>query len=65
VGLEQPGGLQLCLGDEELEKRRRMMEQMRLEAGNFGFEYRMLDRKQVADILPGVGPSVAGASWTP
>ena len=65
VGLEQPGGLQLCLGDEELEKRRRMMEQMRLEAGNFGFEYRMMDRKEVADILPGVGPSVAGASWTP
>jgi len=65
VGLEQPGGLQLCLGDEELEKRRLMMEQMRRESGNFGFEYRMLDRKEVADILPGVGPSVAGASWTP
>src|ERR1051326_4133744 len=29
VGLEQPGGLQLCLGDEELEKRRLMMEQER------------------------------------
>src|SRR5438477_630040 len=25
VGLEQPGGLQLCLGEEELEKRRAMM----------------------------------------
>jgi glycine/D-amino acid oxidase-like deaminating enzyme len=65
VGLEQPGGLQLCLGEEELEKRRLMMEQMRREAGNFGFEYRMLDREEVADIFPGVGPSVAGASWTP
>jgi glycine/D-amino acid oxidase-like deaminating enzyme len=65
VGLEQPGGLQLCLGDEELEKRRAMMEQMRREAGNFGFEYRMLDRNELAGILPGVGPSIAGASWTP
>ena len=65
VGLEQPGGLQLCLGGAEFEKRRVMMEQMRREAGNFGFEYRMLDHDQVAEVLPGVGPSVAGASWTP
>src|SRR5436853_7596830 len=63
VGLSQPGGLQLCLGDEELEKRRAMMEQMRREAGNFGFEYRMLDRNELAGILPGLGPSVGGASW--
>jgi hypothetical protein len=35
------------------------MEQMRREAGNFGFEYRMLDHDEVAALLPGVGPSVA------
>jgi hypothetical protein len=40
VGLEQKGGVQLCLGEAELAKRRAMMEQMRAEAGNFGFEYR-------------------------
>jgi glycine/D-amino acid oxidase-like deaminating enzyme len=65
VGLEQPGGLQLCLGEEELQKRQAMMEQMRREAGNFGFDYRMLDHKELAEILPGLGPAVAGASWTP
>ena len=65
VGLEQPGGLQLCLGEEELNRRHAVMEQMRREAGNFGFEYRMLDHKQLTEILPGLGPSVAGASWTP
>src|SRR5438270_13447973 len=65
VGLEQPGGLQLCLGEEELEKRRAMMEQMRREAGNFGFEYRMLDRSELAGILPGLRAPVAVASWTP
>ena len=65
VGLEQPGGLQLCLGAEEFDKRQAMMEQMRREAGNFGFEYRMLSHKELADILPGLGPSVVGASWTP
>jgi glycine/D-amino acid oxidase-like deaminating enzyme len=65
IGHERNGGLQLCLSDEELARRRSMMEQMRQEAGNFGFEYRMLDHKDLADLLPGLGPAVAGASWTP
>src|SRR5439155_22233377 len=65
LGQERNGGLRLCLGGEELAKRRAMMEQMRQEAGNFGFEYRMLDHKELADLLPGLGPAVAGASWTP
>ncbi|MBV9151573.1 MAG: FAD-binding oxidoreductase [Alphaproteobacteria bacterium] len=65
VGLEQPGGLQLCLSGKELEKRHAMMKQMRREAGNFSFEYRMLDHTELAEILPGLGSSVAGASWTP
>ena len=65
VGLEQAGGLQLCLGDEELAKRRAMMQQMRREAGNFGFDYRMLGRDELAAMLPGLGAAVSGASWTP
>ena len=65
VGLEQPGGLQLCLGEEEFKKRQAMMQQMRREAGNFGFEHRMLDHDELATMLPGLGPSVTGASWTP
>jgi len=65
VGLEQKGGVQLCLGEAELAKRRAMMEQMRAEAGNFGFEYRMLDHDELAAMLPGPGASVTGASWTP
>jgi hydrogen cyanide synthase HcnC len=65
VGLEQQGGLQLCLGEDELARRHAMMEQMRSEAGNFGFEYRMLGRAELAAMLPGIGSSVTGASWTP
>jgi glycine/D-amino acid oxidase-like deaminating enzyme len=65
VGLEQKGGVQLCLGPDELAKRGAMMQQMQREAGNFGFEYRMLDRAELAAMLPGLGPAVSGASWTP
>ena len=65
VGHEQPGGVHLCLGEAEFEERRARMERMRVEAGNFGFDYRMLDHHEVADLLPGLGPAVTGASWTP
>lgn len=65
LGLEQNGGLQLCLGDEELERRAQMMARMQREAGNFGFEYRMLDHAELAGMLPGLGDAVTGASWTP
>ena len=62
VGLQQPGGLQLCLGDDEFAQRRQMMERMRLESGNFGFDYRMIERAELAGMLPGLGPDVTGAS---
>ena len=35
------------------------------QLGNFGFEYPMLDHHELAEMLPGLGPSVLGASWTP
>ena len=65
LGLEQNGGVQLCLGDDEFARRHAVMQQMRAEAGNFGFDYRMLDHAELAAILPGLGPAVTGGSWTP
>ncbi len=53
IGLEQNGGLQLCLGEAEVAKRREMMEQMRREAGNFGFEYRMLEPRRAGGHAAG------------
>lgn len=65
VGHERPGGVHLCLDETEFEERRARMARMQAEAGNFGFDYRMLDRRELADMLPGLGLSVIGASWTP
>lgn len=65
VGHERPGGVHLCLSDAELETRRQMMERMQTQSGNFGFEYRMLEPRELADMLPGIGPDVVGASYTP
>jgi glycine/D-amino acid oxidase-like deaminating enzyme len=65
VGHHRPGGFHLCLGEDEFAARHQKMERMRRDSGNFGFEYRMLDRHEIAKLLPGVGPAVSGASWTP
>ncbi|WP_424811929.1 NAD(P)/FAD-dependent oxidoreductase [Roseococcus sp. YIM B11640] len=63
-GHRQPGGVHLCLSEAELEDRASRMERMKAEAGNYGYEYRMLDRRELSDMLPGIGRDVVGASWT-
>jgi glycine/D-amino acid oxidase-like deaminating enzyme len=65
VGHERPGGVHLCLSEAELQERHAKMERMRAQSGNFGFDYRMLGRSELADMLPGLGPAVVGASYTP
>jgi glycine/D-amino acid oxidase-like deaminating enzyme len=64
-GLRQPGGLHLCLSDAEMQERADRMARMKAEAGNHGYDYRMLDRRELEQMLPGLGPEVAGASFTP
>ncbi len=65
LGLEQPGGVHLCLSEQEFEDRALRMERMKQEAGNHGYEYRMIRRDELRAMLPPLGPSVVGASWTP
>jgi len=65
LGLAQPGGVHLCLSEAEFEERAARMAQMRQEAGNTGFDYRMIGAGELRGMLPGLGPRVVGASWTP
>ena len=65
VGHQRPGGVHLCLGEAEIEVRHAMMERMRIQSGNLGFDYRMLDHRELTNMLPALGPAVSGASWTP
>ena len=64
-GHERPGGVTICLSEDELERRRQRMEQLHLEAGETHFEYEMLDRVELKKLLPAIGPEVLGASYTP
>ena len=47
IGYRKPGGLHLCLGDEEFEERERLLRRMHNQAGPRGYDYRMLDRKGI------------------
>ena len=64
-GHERPGGVTLCLTEEEFDKRRRLMEQLHLEAGETKFDYEMLHHAALKKLLPAIGPEVVGASFTP
>ena len=63
-GHERPGGVTICLTDDELERRHQRMQQLHLEAGETGFEYDMLDHAQLKKLIPAIGPDVVGASYT-
>ncbi len=65
AGHHRPGGVCVCLTEEEFDTRKRMMEGMRAQMGAEGFDYRMLDRGELKELLPGIGPKVAGGSWSP
>ena len=61
--LEQRGGFHLCFDDAELAKRQARLESIRASL-NGDYPFRMVERPALDAFLPGVGPSVAGASFT-
>ncbi|HET7410487.1 MAG TPA: FAD-dependent oxidoreductase [Paracoccaceae bacterium] len=65
IGYRKPGGVHLCLGDEEFEERDRLLRRMHNEAGPRGYDYRMLDRHELREMMPMVGDAVVGASYSP
>jgi len=65
VGHQRPCGVAICLTDEEYAEREQLMRGMQRQMGDFGFEYRMLDRGELKELIPGIGPKVVGASWSP
>ncbi|AFP30829.1 NAD(P)/FAD-dependent oxidoreductase [Marinobacter sp. BSs20148] len=64
VQLQQRGGLYLCLTEQELDARARMLEKIRAAAGG-NYPYEKLDLNQVREKIPEVGDAVAGATWCP
>lgn len=55
---QRPGGIQVCLDDTEMQAKSDNMERLAAHARHI--DYRMLDRKALDNLLPGLGPDVAG-----
>jgi glycine/D-amino acid oxidase-like deaminating enzyme len=63
IGYRRPGGIEVCIDEEEFEATRREMRRLKSHAQHF--EYEMLDREALAGMLPGLGPRVTGGCYSP
>lgn len=63
IGYRRPGGVDICIDAEEFEATRAQMCRLKSHASHF--EYEMLDRAALAEILPGLGSQVAGGCYSP
>jgi len=65
VCFQRPGGLHLALSDHELEARATTLKRLHNQAGAADYKAEMLDRAQVAKMVPAIGPDVVGGSYCP
>jgi glycine/D-amino acid oxidase-like deaminating enzyme len=62
--LSQPGGLSICLNDRELSDRANRLSVLREKLGGV-YPFEVLNARQVKEMIPQVGPTVAGAIYCP
>src|SRR5699024_3434801 len=55
-------GVELCRTEAEVEARRDQLQGL-TEATDGLFRFKMLDHQELAELVPAVGPHIAGASW--
>jgi octopine oxidase subunit B len=67
LAFRRDGGLTLCLGEAEAEKRKRFIDQFRQQAGNEVYDCRFISREETQALFPKVrlGPTVVGAAFSP
>jgi glycine/D-amino acid oxidase-like deaminating enzyme len=59
----RPGGIEICLSASEMEIKHKKMELLQSHAEHI--EFRMLERNALGNMLPGLGPDVAGGCLSP
>lgn len=64
IGYQRPGGIHLCLSEQEFDERQAELAKMSSSCEGT-FEYEILSHNEAAKRLPGLGPTVAGGSYGP
>jgi glycine/D-amino acid oxidase-like deaminating enzyme len=65
VCFQRNGGFHLALGDQELKQREATLRRLHNQPGSADYRMEILDRDQVAKMLPHIGPEVSGGSFCP
>lgn len=62
---QRPGGFHLCLSEQELEARKQIVTRFHNQRGGTDYRIDLLDRTEIAKMLPDIGPDVVGGSFCP
>ena len=62
VAYSKPGGVHLCFDEGDLAEEQALGERLKAAAEPPGYQFEMLDRKQLSGMLPGLGREVLGGS---
>lgn len=65
VHYQRPGGFHICLNEDELAARQRVVEGMYAQGAPEGYGLEMTSREDLEKALPEIGPEVVGASYSP
>ena len=65
TGYERPGGVLLHMSAEEAHRSEAALAEIRRQCGDRPYEYEILDRMQLAEMLPGLGPTVYNGAYSP
>ena len=67
LAFRKPGGLVLCHGEQEYQKRAGVLERLTCESRHGRYDCELLDRQSVQAMLPGLtlGPGITGGSYSP
>ena len=67
LAFRKPGGLVLCHGEAELQKRAQVLDRLKNESRHGHYDCQLLDPQQVQKLLPKLtlGKGISGASYSP
>jgi glycine/D-amino acid oxidase-like deaminating enzyme len=65
VAFQRPGGFHLSLSERELEVRANNLKRLHNQPGIVDYKTEILDRSEIAKMLPDIGPDVVGGSYCP
>ena len=65
VCFQRPGGFHLALSEREREARANTLKRLHNQPGIVDYRTEIMDRAQVAKMLPDIGPEVVGGSYCP